>query len=517
MIVDAKTVPKDSHLECDICIIGGGPAGISIAKEFIGSSTSVILLESGGETSDEDNQALANGGFSLRGWGHQFENKDCLNQCRGRLLGGTSDRWGGMCGEFDAQDYEKRDWIPHSGWPINDNDVRPYLPNAAKLCGITPIQEDLSKYKGTPLVVGDGNKITSKIFHFSPPVRFGQQYKNDLDAARNLRTFLNANVTDLIQKEDKQEIDYVDVKTLSGNSFEVKSKIFVLATGGIDNAKLLLNANNGRGIGNENDLVGRFFMGHIYIIPIVPSIVFSSLNQDNFTFYTDHLEDELGHNVSGCFALHPEEQQNLRISNANLLFGALGRRTTKAKGGRKLEEDLDAFGKAAFATAKEEFRNLTGRSNTAIKDENVFEIAISVEQAPNPNSRVLLSDTRDSFGNPLANLDARFQEIDYDTILGTVQTFAKELGVNQVAKARILAGRKTYFDNQLHNLGCHHMGTTRMSDSPRTGVVDKNCKVFGVSNLYIAGSSVFSTGGAVNPTYKIVALGLRLADHIKKV
>jgi choline dehydrogenase-like flavoprotein len=149
-------------------------------------------------------------------------------------------------------------------------------------------------------------------------------------------------------------------------------------------------------------------------------------------------------------------------------------------------------------------------------------VVARAEQAPNPASRVMLSEERDAFGLPRIALDWQLLDVDKRSLKVTMEALDRELrrlSLGRVEPSAWLDEPETPWvaDPLVSNHpvgGYHHMGTTRMATSPRRGVVDADCRVHGLGNLYVAGSSVFPTGGWANPTLTILALALRLGDHL---
>ena len=264
--IDARSVPKGSAIETDLAIIGGGPAGISLALALAGAPFRTLLIESGGTELDAATQRLYAGvetGVSYIP----------LETTRLRYLGGCSNHWGGWCRPLDPVDFEKRDWLPWSGWPFSRSTIEPYFARAQSLIEAGPFIYDdpkrWTKALGAPVRLASGGVYTT-YFQFSKqrngilPTHFGQRYADDLMRIGNLTVYLHANVTGLRLAHDARSLARLDVATLAGNRFAVKPKMAVVATGGIETPRLLLASNDvmHRGVGNAHDLVGRFFADH---------------------------------------------------------------------------------------------------------------------------------------------------------------------------------------------------------------------------------------------------------------
>ena len=265
MIDDANTVDDGAEIETEICIVGAGAAGIAIALQFLGASTSVLILEAGGQTADPVGQALYQGEVAdakLHAPAHTY---------RERRYGGTTTLWGGRCIPFDPIDFEARAYMPGSGWPFGLETLLPYYPLANAICeaGRYAYQApDAFPGRGMrPIISGfpEGDFTTDGLERFSLPTDFGQRYRGKLEAAPNVRVLLNANCTEVLTDELGGAVTGVAVRTLAGKRMTVRARLVVLAVGGIETPRLLLNsrAKHAAGIGNRGDLVGRNYMCHI--------------------------------------------------------------------------------------------------------------------------------------------------------------------------------------------------------------------------------------------------------------
>ncbi|MGB5274632.1 MAG: FAD-dependent oxidoreductase, partial [Flavobacteriaceae bacterium] len=263
MHTDARTLEHNSLIEGDICIIGAGAAGISMALEWIGGPHKVILLEGGGFEFDEKIQALNDGPST----GQKYYP---LQSSRLRYFGGTTGHWAGLCTPFDPIDFSQRDYVPESGWPIGKQDLDPFYAKAHQTLGLGPYQYDLEYWQTSypdlipfPL---DRNIIWNKMWQYSK-ARFGPLYKETLVQAKNVHLYTYANVVDLKATNNIAVIKEVTIKDHSGKQHRVRAKYFVLACGTIQNTRLLLASNSqaSSGLGNGHDLVGRYFMEHLEI------------------------------------------------------------------------------------------------------------------------------------------------------------------------------------------------------------------------------------------------------------
>lgn len=507
---DATKLENHSVIEGDICIIGAGPAGIAMALDWINTPYKVILLEGGGFEIESKMQNLYRG----KNIGQRYYP---LHSQRLHYFGGTSGHWAGFCSPYDAIDFKKRNWVDHSGWPIQLEDLLPYYEPARKIVEIDSSNFNFAYWRKTdpelmPLPL-DKNILWNKMWQFSPPTRFGSRYKEEILKAPNVILYTYANVVKLEANDPVSAIEQVCVKNLSGKEHTVKAKCFVMACCAIQNARLLLASNQmaPKGLGNDHDLVGRFFMDHL---EVMTSDLFMPYARPIKLYYPWVYADT---KVRAELAVTESKQAELKILNGTASL--MPKEVTSNK-----PPNIDTFSDDAAATVEmwEEMNNQRGKENFGKPDNYAhreFELFTRMEQSPNPDSRILLDNETDELGVPRANLDWRLNAIDKTSIRLLQEIIGEEVGRSEIGRVRL----KEWLRDEKNNSdwtsalggGWHNMGTTRMSDSPRSGVVDANCKVFGLSNLYIAGSSCFATSGAANPTLTLLALTYRLSQHLK--
>lgn len=261
MLVDFRTTESDADFSYDLCIVGPGPAGISLAREFAGSNVKVCLVESGSTEPDDNTQKLYEG--EVTGFKHT-----ALDACRLRYLGGSSNCWNGWCAPFDAIDFDKKPWVPHSGWPIQLDDLMSFYARAGIVCEVG--DRDYGDWFWNKFKLEkpgfDEEKVKVCQWRKSPPTRFGERYGAELKQADNITVLLNANAVELETSSNGKEISGLNVASLTGRNAKINSRHFVLACGGIENPRLLLASDNhnARGLGNAYDQVGRYFMEHPY-------------------------------------------------------------------------------------------------------------------------------------------------------------------------------------------------------------------------------------------------------------
>jgi choline dehydrogenase-like flavoprotein len=512
MHIDARTLPNGSVLEADLCIVGAGAAGISMALEWIGSPRTVLLLEGGGLEYEPAMQDLYRG--EIVGLPYYP-----LQAARLHYFGGTTGHWAGFCSTLDPIDFDKRDWVPHSGWPLRREELDPFYARAQPLLELGPYEYAAGDWqRRDPALVPlplDPRVMWTKMWQFSPPTRFGARYRDAVIGARNVHLYTHANVCELEANESLGAVDGLRVRTLDGKQHRARARYYVLACCSIQNARLLLASNRRTpaGLGNAHDLVGRFFMEHIEIPGGHLALALSGpVNTKMYAF-------EFGQTKArGELALSAAVQRERRILNGTVSLepGAPGE-VAKSTFQWGTPERLAALRKwQANGKVGPPPDGLPEPAPAGVP--RFFHLVTRQEQAPNPDSRVMLSTERDALDRPRAKLAWRLTELDRRSFRVFYEVMGRELGRSGVGRVQLLdwVPRDDGTWPATLSGGWHHMGTTRMHDNPRLGVVDATCRVHGLDNLYVAGASVYPTGGAANPTLTLVALSLRLSDHLKR-
>jgi choline dehydrogenase-like flavoprotein len=514
MHIDARTLDNGSLIEGDICIVGTGAAGLSLALEWMNTPYKIILLEGGGFDYEERIQDMYNG----KGTGQRYYP---IKSSELHYFGGTTGHWGGMCSLFDPIAFKKRDWVELSGWPFTQDELIPYYKRAHVNLDIGEYDFNLSNWqKKDPTLVTlplEEEVVWNKVWRFSPPTRFGRKYKETIVNAKNIHLYTYAKVVDIVANESVSAVKEVTVKNYAGKTHKVAAKIFVFACAGIQNARVLLAANKQarRGLGNDNDVVGRYFMEH----PEIKSAELWLKEPGSLKLYMSEPPK-----IQGEIAIMPKKQEEFQILNGIVSFspGELARKTPafiniwSTGDPRKNQKQVDqALYKAGGNRITRFFKSLREDKKT----HESFLMTIRLEQAPNPLSRVTLSTEKDELGVPRAALNWAFTSLEKKSILKIYGLIGQQVGEAGIGRVKLLDDLLDAKGDTLPDTtsgGWHHMGTTRISDDPKFGVVDANCKIHGIENAYMAGSSCFPTGGAVNPTLTIVALSIRLGDHLKE-
>jgi choline dehydrogenase-like flavoprotein len=548
MIIDANDEFDDQLLSVDLCIVGAGAAGIAMALQFLDARPRVLVLEAGGLKPEPDTQALYSGSVA------DERLHSPPDRYRERRFGGTTTIWGGRCMPFDPIDFESRRYVPDSGWPIAYESLLAYYSRANRLCEAGEFSYDATQaLRGIdrPIIEGfEGRYFSSNTLErFSCPTDFGARYAHKLRRSDNVTVLLHANVTAIRLETPGHRVESLSVQTLGGKQFLVRAAQFVLAAGGLETARLMLASRDirPRGIGNDHDLVGRYYMCHL--AGTIGSLKVSRPIQAVNNGY--QLSDE-GIYCRRRFALRPETQREQQLGNfiarlhhpritdpahhsAILSALYLGKPFISYEYAKRLhgEENLTWFAwlkhvrnvmvrpldLAAFMWHMLRYRFLATRKFPSIiikSSANLYSLDFHTEQQPNFSSRVSLGTEIDALGMPRLNIDWRYTAGDLDTVQRSLALLREDLGRSGIGNFEYNPASVEFEMTRYGAYGGHHMGTARMGSNPTSSVVDADCRVRGISNLYVNGSAVFPTSSQANPTLTVVALSLRMAEHLQK-
>lgn len=545
MIIDANEVQTGQVLDADICIVGAGAAGIALALQFERRHEKLLLLEAGGWQQEAATQALYDGSVEAR------SPHPPLMRYRRRAFGGSTVTWGGRCVPFDPIDFETRPWMPRSGWPFGFADLAQFYERASRLCetGGFAFSAETAFPRGmrAPLDGFQGEHFTdTQIERFSCPTNFATRYGGRLKQAINVSVLLHANVVKLCTVPDGARIDTVQVETLKGRHFQVRATTVVLAAGGLEVPRLLLASrdHHALGLGNGYDQVGRHYMTHIAgtigeILPRNAEKPFLGYERTDDGVYcrrrfalTEPAQRALGVGNFIARLHHPRLRDPAHRSGAlsavylakpfiayeyaSRLHGQ-GRLPSEGLAGHLRNVALDLPGVAGFALHWLRRRKLAARKFPSLvvhPRSGIYSLDFHAEQAPNPDSRVIITCERDRLGMPKIHVDWRMGATDLRTVRLSLAALAEDFSGSGCADLRYDSSEILDVVQRDGAYGGHHIGTARMSVSPREGVVDATCRVHGMKNLYIAGSAVFPTSSQANPTLTIVAMAIRLSAQL---
>lgn len=536
MIVDTRKHAINTDIQYDVCIIGAGAAGITAALELAeDSGLKVVVLEAGGEQFDSRAQSLFCGES-------QSSRHAPLWRSRFSGLGGSTQAWAGWCRPLEQRDFESHDYVENSGWPIGLGHLHSAYRRASALCGLGTHSFELGDWQhlleGEPLA--GGPDLVHQLYQIRK-LRFHRHYSTALRAAENIALYLHSPVLRLHPTANNRSVGHVTIGSYSGSTTSLKAKQFVLASGGIENARLLLlsGSSPARALGNQNHCVGRYFVDHGFIdsgwfAPTLPT------RDMRYYFPVPHPHSPLQATARPVITLAPEVLQQEKLLNGAMFFYPAYEShpvyaTDSVKATLELWEILKGKAPAELweilkmQPQQDELWRFCKRMSdqpgaivTAIMRKLLvnsaaverWRLRFYYECVPVAGNRVVLGKQKDRFGRFQARLISRLSEQDLDS----ARRF--HIYLNNLFKSTGV-GQLTFYEDLSQWGACtesakHPSGTTRMHDDPLRGVVDRNCKVHGLENLYVAGSSVFPTVGYANPTLTIVALAVRLVEHLKQ-
>ena len=565
-----------SKFEADVIIVGGGKAGLTIAREFIGSTVRVLILESGIETENVPHAKLnelesvgepsGQAAIDFREAFHRpnmatFDQHAQPYGIRTRMLGGCP-HWGGKSATFDEMDFAKRDWIPYSGWPISRDCLKTYFDRAADVLNLGPncYDEQLWDLIGPGLKrpALDKSKLTSFFWQFARSrldhtgvMSIANEFRTI--KSNNILTLLDATVVNIGVSQSGESFSDLEISTLNGKRFHVSGKLCVLAAGGIENARLLLisNRQHQAGLGNGHDTVGRYLMDH-------PGTRIGYFDKKDVKaarylgFYTVRHEGSLLMYMHGL-TFSPELQTKEKLLNSAVYvlpeiafddpveaIKRLARFRSKSiladtcsslmsLGFLMKAIGLKIFNSTMFPRSMQkaivdlmirinpEYVAREFQSKGVPHKLDRLGIHVITEQQPNPESRIVLCENRDALGLPKAMACWKIGARERHSVARIGQLLAQELPMAGLPAPIVEDWVKSNLPENAPLVDMSHtIGTTRMSIDPRQGVVDTDCQVHGIKGLYIAGSSVFPTSGHANPTLMILSLAIRTADCLKR-
>jgi len=487
MILDGNGRDGETF-EADVCVVGAGAAGLTLALDLAGRGVSVVLVESGGLEFQQRSHDLLDVELS----GQSTEGLFRIS--RERFFGGTTNHWGGECRPLSPFEFQHHPWVPHSGWPISRADLDPYYVKAARLLGLPGVERH---YNAQALGVADRPRLvaqsgTSMVTTMPNPVpakylRMGRSRREEVETSPQVQCLLNTTIVQIHPDKSGDRIVSLEGKTYEQGTLHFKARDYVLCTSAIENARLLLASDKvvAGGLGNAHDLVGRFFMIHVpngfgRLLPRDPK---APLTQEEF----------LSDKYSVGWAVSPQAREKHQLQG----FLAWFIRNDQA-------EPLP------HEAAIEDLMHAPAGPEVDLAAMRRRGILVNWEQSPNPDSRVMLSGRPDALGvrKPVVHLDVTLQDLSR-----AQRSF--ELLASDIARS---GHGRLYFTDitgmPILGGGGHQMGTTRMADDPRHGVTDANGRVHSLENLFIGGSSLFPTAGWQHPTFTIIALALRQADFL---
>ncbi|MEH3102551.1 MAG: FAD-dependent oxidoreductase [Sphingomonas phyllosphaerae] len=554
MILDARRAGLPPRLQADLVIVGAGPAGITLALTLADSGWDVVLVEAGGDRFDKAAQDF------LRAQAVAPPTHAPGELYRRRQFGGTSAIWGGRCIPFDPIDFEPRDWMPAARWPIAYDDIARFYPQALALAGAGApdmTAAAANPREADPALPGTGaDAITERIERFSHPIDFGGWYRGRLAAAPRVRVLTNAPVDQILTASEGAIASGVRLRLPDGANVTVAAPRVVIAAGGIETARLLLASDEARlcGLGNEHDLVGRYYQCHLE--GTLGTIAFHPpAGHDRFDYFRAH---------DGVYCrrylwLSPAAQRRERLANMvlrpthagivdpahrhpvlsamylakNSIVPEYARKMTALEhdarrrlGGRSMAFHaahvrnvlLGSPRLAGFALDWTRRRILARRKLPSVlldAPHGVYPLDLNGEQEPCRDSRITLGQERDGAGMRRAIIDWRCTAADRARMVAGVRVIAAAVNCSGHATITLTDAEAQAWSDHPVPVGGHHIGTARMADGSASGVCDANAELFGTRGVFIAGAASFPTSSFANPTLTLLAQTLRLAEHLR--
>lgn len=493
MIEDISDLGEGTIVRGDVCVVGTGPAGMEAIRYLRRNGLSVVVAEGGRREFSKEMQELSR----VESVGRKVREPDphCKltpylapeHRGEGRLrqLGGNSNIWTGKWREFEPLDFAPRPHVPWSGWPFGLGELRPLYREIERDYGFGDFAAAEKKAEPFAERVESGLSLS---FHYweVAPLRTARRHADELAGDVGIRVILGANAIELVQ-EQGGTVTRLRCRSPEGREIGFEAADFIIATGGIEVPRLLLasTARDPRGIGNEKDLVGRYFQDH----PKIKTGIFHP--GPNFHLLPGGAANFPRPRFKAAVSLSPELQAEHGLLNHTLQFAPLAPQPSGSLVGRILQR-------------------LRRRRGTD-PGPGPYKASFIFEQAPNPESRVTLSDQRDMLGMRKPRLDWQLTELDTRSFDATLALLAQQLLQAGIGRLEFSGRTPTIEDT----VDCrHHIGTTRMGATPETGVVDADARVWGTDNLWIASSAVFPTGHSYGPTLTILAVTRKACQAI---
>ncbi|MDX3930204.1 MAG: GMC oxidoreductase [Shinella sp.] len=515
----------------DICIVGAGPVGLAMALKLESLGMRVLLLEAGPQEGDTEH-AVGPVEFLNDHHATSFASNR-------RGLGGSSSRWGGRCVTYDDLDIQPRAHVPYSGWPISHDAFSRFYPEALEFLQFQPDRIDLPN-----LVADDPEVGAESIERWSKNPYLGDLHRQHLRHSQRIIVLTSATVSNILLTADGKT-DCLEI-SCQGKLIEIRAGAFVLAGGGLENARLLLGL-QARSPGRfGSGALGRFYQGHLtgYIAVV-------EFSQAEFAEALSFQRTAKGYVFRRRLQISPEVQIREKLLNTVFwidpisiadpvhgsgalsllyllsfvsgLYGLLANglaprsRSQSSLDRRKHFENFLSDRRSAPDLVRLLTRSIhcrAERQRMLTNPRGRYLLRYHAEQMPDPDSRVTMNGPSRAL-----SVDYRVRKEDLDSVLNSHSMLDVWLRRNRLGKLEYLhseSERRQAVLNQAFD-GYHQIGLTRMSENPDEGVLDADCRVHGILNLYVAGSCVFPTGGHANPTLPAVALALRLAEHLGKI
>ncbi|RUM92880.1 MAG: hypothetical protein DSZ28_09150 [Thiothrix sp.] len=548
---DARKLPaSDDSLSCDVCIIGAGPVGLSVAREFIDSDLKVVFLESGGITlgghADDLSEPASDAVYGTTSFITNV-----------RHYGGNSNAWNiirndGVMGvrfaTFQEVDFQSRPGIEDSGWPIGPEDLAPYIRRAAENWNLAPDGFSPSAQYRTEVLdmIEVGGKLETSMFQFPDAAHARENFRKLINAAPNIVTYYHATACRLVPDASGKRVESVIIKPSADKEILIAARQFIVSSSSMGSCQLLLSSPTGRGyvFGNSGDSLGRYMIDH-------PLINGGQIILKDRAFLDDMLlfdiDERLGAFSMGYLHLSTALARGEKLPNLNMML--FPRHEGQSKVSAELSMHKRAHGAAVrcrnallrkqIPAVKDVFHAIVGsplilgdivrlytdphvnlgrggwtKKGPPSKRYDRLEVLHLAEQLPHRENRMYLSAETNRLGKRKITFDYRLHDADIKAFKRAQHVMAQAVKESGLGEFEITFADTDEID--LVTMSCgHHMGTMRMGTDPASSVVDANCKVHETDNLYVASTGTIPAGGSANPTFTAITLGLRIADRLK--
>jgi choline dehydrogenase-like flavoprotein len=549
MIADLSESTRDELPEYDLCVVGSGPAGMTVTNELARSGLRICVLESGKLKHTRHGDVLrqvVSEGIRIKDYSRE------------RVLGGASTTWAGLSSPLDAIDMEPRPSVRYSGWPIARADLLPFYEEASERYRFPPLAffgpEGFGALKAKGDLQPNWRQVDEKVFlACAEPQNFGREFRKVFDLPE-IDLYLDATLLRLECESDESRVKSCVVRTQGGREIRVRAKAFVLATGGIENARVLLCSRDKcpEGLGNDHDQVGRFLMNHpknyngtiTLDRPVEELPYYFGCLYEGFAGYAGLRLTETTQGardlMNSYVRLEPMfpwsdsqgvEALVLIVKRTQFILKSF---KARAKGKVVSLRDYSETGDDSdLQNERKSFLEWLGLSLKILTDGRkvahyLYYRLVSrkkpkirtarlrnfMEMEPAPENRVTLSDKCDVYGQPMPLVRHQSTPLDRRSLIALHDVLAAEVVSEGLGTLATQLEREDPWP--ILQDASHHMGTTRMGSDPRTSVVDPDCRLHGTPNVFLAGASVFPTSGCANPTFTIVALAIRLARTLRQ-
>lgn len=512
MIRDLERELPGPDERADVCVVGAGAAGIVLAVELARMGKRVVLLEAGGAEIEDRSQDPY--GSEVVGLPHRG-----VHVGRFRAHGGTTNKWGGQILELDAIDFERREWVPGSGWPFAKGKLTRWYARALELEGLGSVQRvDAEVWRELGLAGPQLRELAQYFTRWTPQPNFAELHKRELEGA-GIAVWLHANAVGL--ELEGEAVRGVRVRTLGGRETVFRAGQYVFCLGTIESSRFFLQPREGGLPWNRSGLLGRHFQDHIDSNAAELRV----LDRRQFHAWFDNV-------FLRGYKYHPkvrwteEAMRERRVLNAGATMYFLSEMDEQIGAIKETVKKVlrGGLGKVGASELRHVLVNLpllgrqTWRYKVAHRAWNpvsaMVKLRVHCEQEPLGASSITLSGERDALGLLRTRLDWRISEAELRTMLELARVAKRELaGVAEVAiDPELERGDDAYLT------GCddsnHHMGGMRMGATEAEGVVSPELRLFGTRNCYVCSGAVFPTSGFSNPTHTVLALAVRLAAHL---